>query len=160
MGYLKNETAIGKVNSDGTASSQAISAFDDVKLPGGVDSRSLTNGQLFNALANAGVEGISAYQARSQLLEALAKHVDALKTAAADKAVARWLERNARPAITGYYSTLDPKVQQQQHTATDPHLDALPLPSGQPVKQLTSSELTALLIDVGVPGVSAAQGRI
>jgi hypothetical protein len=146
MGYLKNENAIGKVNSDGTASSQALSEFDSIRLPGNVDSRTLTNGQLFSALVAAKVEGISAYQPRSELLGQLAKHVQALADAAADKEVARWLERNARPAIAGYLSTLDGQQAQQQIARTE--FDHLPLPSGNEINQLTPGELTNLLVDV------------
>jgi hypothetical protein len=75
-----------KTNSDGTVASQAISEHDAIQLPGNVDSRSLTNGQLYDALVNAKVEGISAYAPRSQNLDALAKYVDGIKEAAATKA--------------------------------------------------------------------------
>jgi hypothetical protein len=74
--------------------------------------------------------------------------------------LAKWLTSKERPAIANYYATLDPQVAQQQVTATDKHLDALPLPvKGQSIKDLTNAELTNLLIEVGVPGVSAEQGR-
>lgn len=91
-----------------------------------MDSRSLPNGALFNALVAAGVEGISAYQPRSQLLEALAGHVQALKDAAADKAVADWVTSKARPAIQGYLSTLDGKGAQTQLARNE--YDHLPQP--------------------------------
>jgi hypothetical protein len=151
--------AIGKVNPDLTKSAHAISEFDGIKLPGNVDSRLLTNGALYNALEAAGVPNIHVDSPRSANLDALAAHVEKLKQDAATKAVDAWLASKARPAIANYYATLDPKVAQQQVTATDPHLDALPLPSGQPIKDLTNGELTNLLIEVGVPGVSAEQGR-
>jgi hypothetical protein len=99
--YAK-EDEVSKTNADGTRASQAVSEHDSIRLPNNVDSKSLTSGQLYNALVNAGVEGISPFSPRSENLAALAKHVDGLKKAAGDKAVNDWLASKARPAIAGY----------------------------------------------------------
>jgi hypothetical protein len=152
MGFIKNQHQVAKVNSDLSVASQAVSEHDSVRLPGNVDSRGLTNGQLYSALSIAGIEGISPYAPRSQNLEALARHVDGLKKAAGDKAVNDWLE-SKESAVQVYSSQID----QTQFAPTE--LDGLPLPRNQRVADLTPPQLTTLLTDAGIPGVSHDNGR-
>jgi hypothetical protein len=127
---------VAKTNSDGTRADAALSPHDDIRLPGGVDSRSLTGGRLYSALEAAGVEGVSPYAPRSQNLDCLARHVDGIKQAAADQAVAAWLASKAS-AVQVYAPTVD----QTANAATDQRLDSLPLPRGQSVKDLTGSQI-------------------
>jgi hypothetical protein len=150
---------VAKTNADGSRADVALSPHDKIRLPGNIDSRTLTGGRLYSALEAAGIPGIHVDAPRSANLDALAAHVEKLKQDAVDSAVSKWLAANERPAIQNYYATLDPQAAQQQVTTTDPHLDSLPLPvKGQSIKDLTNGELTALLLDCGVP-VSAEQGR-
>jgi len=62
---------------------------DKLLLPGGKSIAEVSSTELARILA--GVPGVSASNGRSLNLENYEKHLDSIRTAAADKAVADWL---------------------------------------------------------------------
>jgi hypothetical protein len=152
--YLKVATDTGKVNSDLSVASQAVSEFDSLPIPHVADSRKLTNGELVRALQIAGIPGASPFKPRSENLAALNAYVEARKKAAIDQAMADWLASKAS-AVQTYAAETD----QTQFTLTDPGLDSLPLPGGQSVRDITGPQLATLLSDCGISGVSHENSR-